>query len=338
VRILHLLSSPVWSGPAEPVALLAAAQRALGHAVSVAIDSTRTLTGSEEPAGPHLESLGLRHAAGLRLCTHDGPLALWGDARRLGRLELDVVHAHFSHDHWVMALSGSRAVRVRSFHAPRSLRTLRPPASAFTVPLASLGERLGQPWRVLPPLVAPAFRPPDDRPALQASLGLSRPVVGMVSTFQPTRRHALALEGFAMLRRRAPSATLVLVGDGELGPALRRLSGELGLSAQVRFAGYQSGEGFLRWLQALDELWILGLGNDWSARAGAQGRAVGARVVGVAEGALPAWADVVLPELTPGALEKAALGSERRQVPLADTRAVAEEILALYAEAGGSAG
>ncbi len=131
VRILHLLSSPVWSGPAEPVGLLAAGQRALGHAVSVAIDSTREGTGSEEPAAPHLAELGLLDRQGLRLCTRDGPGGLWRDARLLGRLEVDVVHAHFSHDHWVAALSGHRGVRVRSFHAARSRRLLRPPAAAL---------------------------------------------------------------------------------------------------------------------------------------------------------------------------------------------------------------
>jgi L-malate glycosyltransferase len=334
VNVLHLLSSPVWSGPAEPVSLLADAQRALGHAVSVAIDSTRPGTGSEEPAGPHLEALGLRDGRGLRLCTRDGPSGLWRDARRLGRLELDVVHAHFSHDHWVAALSGHRGVRVRSFHAPRSRRALRPQAAAFTVPTAGLGVGLRKPWMVLPPLVGPAFRPPADRAGLQDALGLGRPVVGMVSTFQPSRRHALALAGFARLHMRAPRATLVLVGDGQLEPALRAEAQALGLSAHVRFPGYESGEALVHWMQAFDELWVLGLGNDWAGRASVQGRAVGARVVGVDEGALAQWVDVVLPELTPEALARVALRDDRRQVALPRTPAVAEEMLALYARAG----
>src|SRR4029453_19053177 len=67
VRILHLLSSPVWSGPAEPVALLAEGHPALGHALWVAIDSPRPGTGSEEAAAPRLEALGLLDSRGLRL-------------------------------------------------------------------------------------------------------------------------------------------------------------------------------------------------------------------------------------------------------------------------------
>ncbi|HTS80635.1 MAG TPA: glycosyltransferase [Myxococcaceae bacterium] len=334
MNILHLLSSPVWSGPAEPVALLAEAQRSLGHAVSVAIDSTRTGTGSEEPAAPHLERLGLLDGRGLRLCTRDGPPGVWRDARRLATLEVDVVHAHFSHDHWVAALSGHRGVRVRSFHAARSLRGVRPGAAAFTVPTAELGVGLRRPWTVLPPLVGPGFRPAEDRPALQVALGLTAPVVGMVSTFQPSRRHAVALAAFGRLHVREPRSTLVLLGDGQLGPALRAEAQALGLSAAVRFPGYQSGEALVRWMQALDEVWVLGLGNDWAGRAALQARAVGARVVGVDEGALRNWVDELLPEPTPAALAAVALRGARRTLALPDVRRVGEELVALYLSAG----
>jgi glycosyltransferase involved in cell wall biosynthesis len=316
------------------VALLAQAQRELGHWVSVAIDSTRPGTGSEEPAAPRLEALGLLDRQGLRLCTRDGAVGVWRDARRLGTLEADVVHTHFSHDHWVAALSRHRGIRVRSLHAARSRRTLRPPAAAYTVPTEALGAGLRRPWRVLPPLVGPSFHPVGDRAAHQASLGLVPPVVGMVSTFQPSRRHDMALEAFRLVTARVPQATLVLVGDGQLGPALRSRVEAMGLAAQVRFPGYQREDSLLRWMQAFDELWVLGLGNDEAGRPALQGRAVGARVVGVDEGALSTWADVVLPVATPEALAAVALRDNRRTVALPGPRSVAEAVLALYARAG----
>ena len=65
----------------------------------------------------------------------------------------------------------------------------------------------------------------------------------------------------------------------------------------MHFAGYQEGPAFVRWLQALDEVWILGLGNDWSGRAAAQARACGVRVVAVREGALERLADAVVERL-----------------------------------------
>ncbi len=334
MRILHLLSSPVWSGPAEPVALLAEAQRSLGHAVSVAIDSTRVGTGTEEPAAPRFEALGLLDSQGLRLSTRDGAAGVWRDARLLGTLEADVVHAHFSHDHWVAALSRHRGIRVRSFHAARSRRALRPPAAAFTVPTTGLGASLRRPWMVLPPLVPPGFRPPADRFTLQASLGLSGPVIGMGSTFQPSRRHDVALAAFRLVQVREPRATLVLVGDGQLGPELRARAEALGVASRVVFPGYQSDESLVRWMQAFDELWVLGLGNDEAGRPALQGRAVGARVVGVAEGALSGWVDAVLAGATAEAVAAVALRGDRRAVPLPDSRRVAEELLGLYVRAG----
>jgi len=155
-----------------------------------------------------------------------------------------------------------------------------------------------------------------------------------VSTFQASRRHALALAAFARLHLREPQAMLVLVGDGQLGATLRAQAHALGLSSQVRFTGYQSGEALVHWMQAFDELWVLGLGNDGAGRSVVQGRAVDARVVGVDEGALRHWVDAIVPELTPEALSTLALRGERRSLPLPDTRAVAAELLGVYARAG----
>ena len=159
----------------------------------------------------------------------------------------------------------------------------------------------------------------------------------MVSTFQPSRRHDVALAAFRLVLAREPRATLVLVGDGQLGPELRARAEALGIAARVRFPGYQSGELLVRWMQAFDELWVLGLGNDEAGRSALQGRAVGARVVGVADGALPGWVDAVLPAATAEAVAGAALRDERRTVTPPDVRAVAGELLRLYARAGARA-
>ena len=57
MKILHLLASPFFSGPAELVTQLALAQRALGHEVSIAVDRKRTTTTSEELIVPRLGGL-----------------------------------------------------------------------------------------------------------------------------------------------------------------------------------------------------------------------------------------------------------------------------------------
>lgn len=338
MRILHLLASPFWSGPAELVAYLALAQRALGHKVTVAVDRKRDRTPAEELAVPRLQAVGLLDGGGLELSVKSAPWAMLADAARLRRREVDVVHSHFSHDHYVAALGRPRGARlVRSIHAARSLRGALPRADAYTAPSSELLVRLIRLRKpvamVLPPLVAPELKPAVDRETLRRELGLSGgPLVGMVSTFQASRRHEVGVAAFARVRERVPSARLVLVGDGALEPAVRGQVEALGLSPHVIFAGYQRGPDFMRWLQALDEVWVLGLGNDFSGRAAAQARACGVRVVAVEEGGLPALADALV-EPTPEAVAASALGPERREVALPSNEEIARAVLALYERA-----
>ena len=335
MRVLHLLASPVYSGPCELVAELALAQRALGHDAHVAVDRKRGDLGSEEPAVPRLRALGLLDEGGLELSVKSGPAAVWRDVRALRRRAVDVVHAHFSHDHTLARLGTPRgALLVRSIHAPRSLRWSTPHADAWTCPTSRLLGRVApRPALVLPPLVGERFVPAADRAAVRAALGLGEgPLLGMVSALQPSRRHALGLEAFARVRARQHDARLCLVGDGALEAPLRAQAAALGLGDAVHFAGYAAGDAFVRWLQALDEVWVLGLGNDWSGRAAAQARACGARTVGVDEGALADWVDQVVAP-TAEAVAAAALGSTRRAVGLPAPAEVARRVLALYEQA-----
>lgn len=332
MKILHLLASPYDSGPAEAVVGLALAQRALGHQVSVAVDVTRTHAPSEALLAPRLVAEGLLDDGGLQLSVKSPPWGGAADVARLRRRTLDVVHAHFSHDHLVAWLGRPRGARlIRSVHAPRSVRRLMPSADGWTVPYDALRAKLsGRRVILLPAVAAPRFQPAPDMAGLRRSLGVEgAPVVGMVSTFKPSRRHALGLEAFARLRRRTPSAHLLLVGDGVLGPELRARVDALGLSDAVSFPGYQAGEAFVRWLQAMDEVWILGLGNDWAGRAAAEARACGVRVIAVDEGALPRWADVVVSPETLDILA-ASVGGARRDVQLASASDVAREVCSLY--------
>lgn len=344
MRILHLLASPVFSGPAENVALLAVAQRELGHEVTVAVDAKRGPPPFEEPARPRFEALGLLAPQGLELSVKSTPWAMLQDVRRLRRLEgIDVLHVHFSHDHFLARLGRPRgATLVRSIHARRSLHTGTPRADGFTVPTEALTRELpaGR-VLVLPSLVDPAFAVPADRRALQRDLGLSPaaqgPFIGMVSTFQPSRRHLLGLAAFRRVWDAEPQARLILVGDGILEGELRAEVARLGLGDSVLFAGYQRGEAFVRWLQALDEVWILGLGNDESGRAAAQARRCGVPVVAVAEGGLPSMATVVVPAEAEAiraascALRSQVVGAEWKGA--SSNREIAASVMALYERA-----
>jgi glycosyltransferase involved in cell wall biosynthesis len=326
VRILHLLASPYWSGPAENVALLARAQRERGHTVSVAIDRKRLSSPSEEIAWPRLKALGLLDEGEMELSVKSSPLTMWSDARKLASRQLDAVHCHFSHDHFIGRWGRPKGARlVRSIHAPRSIRWSLPFADAYTVPTADMArELIGRHVTVLPTLVDPVFRPATAREAQQKELGISgSPVIGMVSTFQLSRRHDVGVAAFLQLRERLPDAQFVLVGDGETQAATRQAA------PFATFAGYQSGADFVRWLQAMDVIWILGLGNDWSGRAAAQAQACDVRVVAVDEGALATWADAVVP-LDPKAIAEVTIDLKAKGLNRRTNEEIAREVLKLY--------
>ena len=78
------------------------------------------------------------------------------------------------------------------------------------------------------------------------------PLVGVVSRLTEQKGHAYLLDAFAEVIQALPSAHLLVVGDGELRPALERQTARLGLQDSVTFAGRR--EDVPRIMMALDVL------------------------------------------------------------------------------------
>lgn len=333
MEILHLLSSPAWSGPTENVALLARAQRELGHRVSVAVDRKRTSVASEELCVPRLRELGLLNNQGLELSVKSSPAQMFRDSRRLKALKLDVIHCHFTHDHILARWSTPKnAVLIRSIHAPRSIRWALPWADAFTVSNRQDKESLDREGvELLPPILGEEYVAAEDRRSLRHELGLKPGWwVGMVSTFQRSRRHEIGVAAFAELIKVRPEARLLLLGDGERVETIRAQVRQLKLDDKVLFVGYRKGLDFAQWLRSLDAIWVLGLGNDWSGRVAAQARACDVRVVAVDEGALSQWADQIIAQPDPRLLVSATLNLTRAPISLLSRRVIADRVVSLY--------
>jgi glycosyltransferase involved in cell wall biosynthesis len=81
---------------------------------------------------------------------------------------------------------------------------------------------------------------PGGREAL-AELGVppEAPVVGNVAALTAHKDHATLVDAMALLRPRMPEARLVIVGAGELRPALERRVRERDLADRVVFAGFR---------------------------------------------------------------------------------------------------
>lgn len=298
MRVLELLSSPAWTGPAEPMTSVARQLARRGHHVEVAVDGRR-----EGDLRERLAAEGFPPRPDLALSTKGGPLELLRDAVRLRRAarDFDVVHANFSHDHVLAILAVARdATRVvRTVHSSRSLadRGMQGWAHRRTDGLLAVCEAhaaiLRERFRVPAERVgiargavdAGAFRP--DGPDLRAELGIppDAPVAGIVSRVKPDRRHAELVDAFGRVAARLPEARLVVVGRGEGLPDLRTHVERSGLADRVVFAGYRRGAELAAAYRTLDVKVLLAEGNDGTCRALLEGMASGRPGVAWAFGA-----------------------------------------------------
>ena len=301
MRILHLMAFRFWSGPAETVFQLAISQRAAGHTVYVAIDQSGDPIQAEEAAKPYFEKAGLLLRGAYTLSPRDFGLSTIQDIQFLAQSDFDVMHCHTTHDHMLTSFSvrlrrSPRPKVIRSFHKPLKRKTPLLVTDGYTVPHVGFNVRMPSNIQseILPPLISESFQPPLDKPSLKEKLGTTaRHVLGMVSTFKESRNHQLGLDAFKILLEQLPDAELILLGDGDLQEEIREEVHRKGLSGRVHLQGYKEGTEYLEALQALDLVWILGLGNDWSGRAAAQARACGVKVVAVDLGGLSAFANAL---------------------------------------------
>ena len=87
MRILHLVSYSLYSGPLPSTLRLACAQRRLGHDVWLAHDTKRGgFSPFEESADPHIEAASIAPPQKMTLSAKSSPIAIWRDVRTLKNL------------------------------------------------------------------------------------------------------------------------------------------------------------------------------------------------------------------------------------------------------------
>ncbi|MBI3089800.1 MAG: glycosyltransferase [Candidatus Tectomicrobia bacterium] len=155
------------------------------------------------------------------------------------------------------------------------------------------------------------------RAAVRAELGLTGEslAVGCAARLTSIKGHCYLIDAFAQLRRRVPTATLLLMGDGELQAPLAAQSARLGLGESVRFLGWRAD--VPRLLGALD-LFVLASLNEGMGRALLEAQAARVPVVATRVGGIP---DIVVE------------GGTGLLVPPADAAALARACEALLTNA-----
>lgn len=86
------------------------------------------------------------------------------------------------------------------------------------------------------------FQPGTGRQRARRNLGLdgAAPVVGVIGRLEPQKGHAYLLEAWPAVTREFSQARLLVVGDGSLRGILERRARDLGIAANVIFAGYRN--------------------------------------------------------------------------------------------------
>ncbi|MFP5502637.1 MAG: glycosyltransferase, partial [Candidatus Sericytochromatia bacterium] len=133
-----------------------------------------------------------------------------------------------------------------------------------------------------------------------------------VARLMPVKNHAMLIEAFARGLGGAPDAHLLLVGEGELRPALERQVAEAGLTGRIHLMGKRTD--IPETLAAAD---AFVLASDWEGNplSVLEAMAAGKPVVATAVGGVP---ELVTAETG-------------RLVPPGDTVAMAEALKAAYA-------
>jgi glycosyltransferase involved in cell wall biosynthesis len=301
LTILHLAANRWWTGSADPTIQLVTALGARGHRVLLGVSPGDRFEAKAREAG-------LALVDGLRLRARAAPLDFTRDTRRLRALiregDIDIIHAHHSHDHWLAVLAarlGGRPVPVaRTFHNARAVKggvasraLYRRTAAAFAVSrqiearCRAAGVAGGRIYWTPGVADLPRFGAGGDAHAVREEFKLGEaPVIVSVARLAPNRGHELLLAGFRELLADAPAARLLLVGKGETRSRLEQLVVELGLAQHVTFAGYRDRD-LPSVLAAADCFALMAAGSDDSCRAALEAMAAARPVVARRVGALP---------------------------------------------------
>ena len=291
LRLLHLISSPDFTGPAEAVLDICDHLRIMGHDVEVICESERSGDLRQMIVGQRLTSP-------LKLFLRNRPLPwqVWSDVRAL-RTHLqsgayDLVHCHFSHDHavaaWaVRALKRTALVRS-SYHGRLTHQWLTPwlmratRAMVFTSEADCREFLAGYPH--MPTLVSPPalhFERWNSYGAdLRHRLGLKphHRVLAMVARFNAGRDQEALLEGFAAICGEFPDWRLVFFGRGERLSHVRAKAQTLQLQQQVLFGGYLTDD-LAAGYRTSDWLYLGAPGHDGLGRAALEAMACGRAIL-----------------------------------------------------------
>jgi glycosyltransferase involved in cell wall biosynthesis len=294
LSIIQMISSPWWTGAADPALFLTVDLHRRGHLLHFVCIPGHDLEKRAVLAGfPPVD--------GVEPTRSLNPLRVWKSVNALANLfdkvEADIVHTHLSAEHWLAFLASKRARRkvriIRTVHHPRAVkksvfnRYLFGRATDGIVAVNGyIGELLEKESEVPEEKIhvirggidIERYRPPtvENRASGREILGTPQKtlLIGIVARLAPDRGHMTLLRGFRTLLADMPNVRLVIVGKGEHLPQIKERINELGLAKQIDMPGFVEGDLF-DVIASLDIFVLMAPGSEGSCRAVLEAMAMG---------------------------------------------------------------
>jgi teichuronic acid biosynthesis glycosyltransferase TuaC len=148
------------------------------------------------------------------------------------------------------------------------------------------------------------FRPPNDRAAIRAKLGLSCPTLLSVGHLIERKGHHIVIKSLTNL----PGMKLLIAGDGEAELDLKRLAASLGVSNRIQFLGHVHQKDLPTYYGAVDAL-VLASSREGIANVLLESMACGTPVIatnvwGAPEVITTPDAGILIPDRTPEAVSR----------------------------------
>ncbi|MBI2214743.1 MAG: glycosyltransferase family 4 protein [Acidobacteria bacterium] len=285
MRVLHLASADRWTGAAAPAYFEVAALRAAG--IDAIYGFVRGYTLQQRIAS-------IDWAFPL-IARRQDPLTFLRTGRAIRRLlrerNIDVVHAHLTHDHSI-ALWASRGLPtrvVRTYHSTRAIRddlvsrqTRSRTAAICVINESFLGNPViasRHPVFTPPPIDHTFFRPGDESVRAERGIERNATVIGFIGKMVPGRGFEQAIETFALLASDDPGARLLVVAKwSPHRELLDPLASSLGIADRIIWAGYQDDDDLVAHFRAMSLMLFTAPGSDEGHRAIPEAMACGVPV------------------------------------------------------------
>jgi glycosyltransferase involved in cell wall biosynthesis len=272
MRILHLASANRWTGAAAPAFAETEALRQAGidaHYAYVGGYKLQTKLAHVDFAHPVIDK-DQNPAAFMR--------SLAAVERLVNHHRFDVIHAHLTYDHWLarFAARGNRVRIARTFHARRVLRSdpftrslIGRSAGLFVINPTFVDAPTLRGREVTytpPPLDQRQFTPEgrDVRP--RYGIAPDAPLLVAIGKLAAGRGFEHVIDTFAAVRQTIDAARLMIIGHGELRPALEEHAANLDITDGVVWAGYHEDD-LAAHYRAADVLLFTAAGSDEGHRA-----------------------------------------------------------------------